>query len=140
MKLVCHLAFDGRCAEAFALYADALDGRIVSSVTFGEMGHSDVAPGFADKIMNVQLAADGADLMGCDAPPQHFHKPSGISVAIMIDDDERAHRIFDKLSAGGVVTMALAPTPWARLFGMWTDRFGIDWMLNSALLSRPDLV
>jgi len=36
----------------------------------------------------------------------------------------------DSLSENGNVTMPLQQTFWASRFGMFTDRFGIPWMIN----------
>lgn len=37
---------------------------------------------------------------------------------------------FDKLAAGGTVSMPLAKAPWGDSFGMLTDKFGVVWMVN----------
>jgi PhnB protein len=34
------------------------------------------------------------------------------------------------LSAGGAVAMPLEKAPWGDTFGMCTDKFGINWMVN----------
>jgi PhnB protein len=39
--------------------------------------------------------------------------------------------VFEALSDGGAVTMPLAETFWAPLFGMCVDRFGVPWMVNA---------
>ena len=44
--------------------------------------------------------------------------------------DTSAATAFHALSQGGQVTMPLAPTFWAKSFGMVTDRFGISWAVN----------
>jgi len=40
--------------------------------------------------------------------------------------------IFPKLADGGTITMPLQETFWGSYFGMYTDRFGINWIFNFA--------
>jgi PhnB protein len=47
-----------------------------------------------------------------------------------IDSIEGQSRVWAKLSAGGTTRLALHETFWGARFGMFTDKFGIDWMLN----------
>ena len=69
--------------------------------------------------------------MMCDDPrPDTAAGNGNISLAIGLNDPERARQIFDNLAAGGTVSMPLAKTFWAEAFGMVTDKFGIKWMVN----------
>jgi PhnB protein len=56
----------------------------------------------------------------------------GVSIALGFDQAAEADRVFTALSAGGSVHMAIAETFWAERFGMFTDKFGISWMINGA--------
>ena len=56
--------------------------------------------------------------------------PSNISLAVGLDDAEQARKIFNNLAEGGTVTMPIDKTFWAEAFGMLTDKFGINWMVN----------
>lgn len=47
------------------------------------------------------------------------------------DDDAELDRYWAGLSDGGSVTMPFEVAPWGDRFGMLTDRFGVDWMINS---------
>ncbi len=69
-------------------------------------------------------------LMGCDAPPEHYQKPRGFSVALHVDDAAEAVRIFETLAENGEVKMPLQETFWALRFGMLVDQFGTPWMIN----------
>ena len=68
--------------------------------------------------------------MGSDAPPQYFQKPQGFSVSCSVNKPEDAERIFKALSEKGSVQMPLQQTFWAKKFGMFTDQFGIPWMIS----------
>jgi len=47
--------------------------------------------------------------------------------------EEGADRLFNGLSAGGFVTIPMNNTFWGDYFGMWTDKFGISWMISFAM-------
>ena len=52
------------------------------------------------------------------------------SVSINTESREEADKLFNGLSAGGQITMPLANTFWGAYFGMFIDKFGINWMVN----------
>ena len=68
--------------------------------------------------------------MASDAPPGHYEKPQGFSVALQIKDPVEGERIFNALAENGKVQMPFQETFWATRFGMCVDRFGIPWMVN----------
>ena len=55
---------------------------------------------------------------------------NNIAVSINTDSKEEADKLFNGLSEGGKVTMAMEDTFWGAYFGMFTDQFGINWMVN----------
>ncbi|MBV8121579.1 MAG: VOC family protein, partial [Alphaproteobacteria bacterium] len=125
------LSFDGRCEAAFKFYEKVLGGKIVAMMTFGETPMKDQMPAdWHGKIAHARLTVGDAVLMGGDPPPQHYQLPKGITVTLATGDPAEAERVFEALSEGGMVTMPIAETFWARRFGMLTDRFGIPWMIN----------
>jgi PhnB protein len=133
MKWNPYLTFNGNCGEAFKYYERALGGKIVASMTFGDMppdARAQTPPEYKKLIMHTRLVAGDNVLMGSDAPPDRFEKPQGISVSIQTDDPKEAERIFAALADNGLVTMPLQQTFWAIRFGMLVDRFGIPWMIN----------
>ena len=133
MKFVIYLSFDGRCREAFEFYAATFGGKIVAMISHGETPASEHVPAeWQDKIINAHLVVGDQQLMGADGPPQFFNGQEGFSVSVQLDDEGEAERIFGALAEGGAVTMPLAPTFWAKRFGMLKDRFGTPWMINCA--------
>lgn len=131
MKMTPYLGFDGKCRDAFEFYAGCLDGKIEMMMTYGGSPMADEMPPEAhDRIMHASLVADGALLMGGDAPPGRHETPKGIMVALEIDDLARAERVFNALADGGTVSMPFEETFWVERFGMLVDRFGIPWAVN----------
>ena len=132
MQLNIYLSFDGDCREAFGFYQRQLGGEIQAMMTWGESPMADQVPeGSRDLIMHASLQIDGQTLMGADAgPPQPYEGVKGAAVTINVEDTDEAARLFGGLSEGGDVQMPLQETFWAKRFGMFTDRFGVPWMIN----------
>jgi len=55
---------------------------------------------------------------------------NNFGLTLQPDNEEEATRLFNALSAGGTVTMPLEKTFWNATFGMFIDKFGINWMVN----------
>ncbi|HVB99632.1 MAG TPA: VOC family protein [Candidatus Dormibacteraeota bacterium] len=126
-----YLYFDGRCEEAFQFYQECLGGKILAMMTHeGTPAAEHVPADWRKKIMHARLALGDQVLMGSDAPPDHYHKPQGFSVALEVQTADEADRIFQALSEGGRVTMPIQETFWAVRFGMLVDRFGTPWMVD----------
>ena len=90
---------------------------------------ADMGP--AENIMHCTIKVGGSTIMMCDDPRPGAEAAGGnISMAIGLDDPERAKQIFANLEKGGTVIMPLEKTYWAEAFGMVTDQFGIKWMVN----------
>jgi PhnB protein len=131
MQLTSYLAFNGQCEEAFRFYEQALGGKIGAMVPHeGSPAEQSVPPEWKKKIMHARLDLNGAVLMGGDAPPNHYHKPTGFSVSLQVKDPVEAERFFKALSENGTVQMPIQQTFFSPRFGMLIDQFGIPWMIN----------
>ncbi len=124
-----YVAFRGNCREALDFYKAALGAEELYSQTYGDSPMAEM--GNADAIMHATLNIGGSNIMFCD----DFHSPNfttggNISLAIGLDDVDKAKEYFTNLSEGGAVTMPLDKTFWAEAFGMLTDKFGVNWMVN----------
>jgi PhnB protein len=124
-----YITFAGNCREAIDFYKEALGAEELFSQTFGESPMPDM--GSPDGIMHATVKVGDSHIMMCDDPRGGAaSSPSNISLAIGLDDAEKAKDLFNNLSDGGNVTMPLDKTFWAEAFGMCTDKFGINWMVN----------
>lgn len=132
MRLIPYLSFDGECREAFAFYATALGGRLIGPpMTYGESPMAAQCPeALHDRVMHVQLEADGATLMGADGPAEFAQRSSATCINVDVGSIEEAERIFAALSAGGRIDMAIGESFWALRWGSLTDRYGKPWMVN----------
>ena len=132
MQVLPYLYFDGKCAEAFALYEKVLDGNISFLMTYGESPMASTVP-VEDHgaVMHATLdLADGQKIQGSDAIMGPYEKPASFAISLSLDDVDKAHHVFKELIKGGVETMAMQETFWAKTFGMLTDRYGNAWIIN----------
>jgi PhnB protein len=105
---------------------------------FGDMPSAPGQPAMAEAdrqlVMHVELPILGGHvLMGTDAPESMgFSVTSGSQVNINLEPDtrEEADRLFQGLSAGGVVEMPMQDMFWGAYFGSFRDRYGVRWMVN----------
>lgn len=132
-----YLTFDGACEDAFRFYQSVLGGEIAMWNRFGDMPPQEGMPPLAEehknRIMHVSLPVSKETvLMGSDTMPGMHVLTQGnnFSISLGAGSKEEAKILFDGLSAGGNVTMDLQDTFWGAYFGMWTDKFGIHWMVN----------
>ncbi len=136
-----YLNFNGNCEEAFNFYKYVFGGEFSYLGRFNEMPPQDGMPPLADnegnRIMHVTLPIGGDTvLMGSDTLTfsGDVHFGDNISMSINATSKEEADRLFTKLSEGGKVTMPLSETFWGAYFGMCTDKFGVQWMMNYDLI------
>lgn len=129
-----YLTFSGTCEEAFNFYKSVFGGEFPYAGKFSEMPSEYPIPeADKNKIMHISLPIGNTVLMGSDAVEGFGGIPKlgdNFSISINTDSEEEAKRIFSGLSEGGKVTMPLEKTFWGALFGMFTDKFGINWMVN----------
>lgn len=133
-----YLQFNGNCEEAFSFYQSVFGGEFLHVGRFGDMPSQDGAPPLNEedkrKIMHISLPiSDETLLMGSDTFGDwaaQFVVGSNFSVSITTDSRANADRLFDGLSAGGQVIMAMNQTFWGSYFGMFADKFGVNWMIS----------
>ena len=132
-----YLNFDGDCRKAMHFYQQSLGGELQISPFPDQTGKPSSDP--AARVMHSQLQRNGqAILMASDTPPNgSLRVGNNVSVAIQCDSVAEIDRLFTALSQSGQVIMPLFDAPWGARFGMFTDQFGIQWLLN-CFLSKPN--
>lgn len=125
-----YLNFNGTCKEAMTFYTRVFGGTL-SIQHFRNM--PDAPPEFAehDGVIHAVLVLGDRVLMASDLPPGYEGGVSqGINISHTARDADHAHQLFDALADGGSVMMPLSQTFGSPLFGMLTNRFGINWMIG----------
>jgi PhnB protein len=131
MQVTPYLFFAGNCETAFKFYEKVLGGKILMTMTFGDMpGCAEMPADTKTKVAHTRMQLGDKLLMGSDAPHGRYEKPAGFHVNIGVNDPAEADRLFAALSEKGAVTMPIQETFWAARFGMLVDQFGTPWMIN----------
>ncbi|MGU2528598.1 VOC family protein, partial [Pseudomonas aeruginosa] len=117
---------------AFSCYHQHLGGTLEAMLPFGDSPEcGDIPADWKDKIMHARLVVGSFALMASDNHPAYpYEGIKGCSISLNVDSKAEAERLFTALAEGGSVQMPLGPTFWAASFGMFTDRFGVAWMVN----------
>lgn len=130
-----YLTFNGATESAFNFYKSVFGGEFTIVQRFKDMPDGDKLP-VEDQVKIMHLSyslPNGTILMGSDALSsmgKYFVQGDNFSLSISADSEQEADRIFSELSVYGKVTMPIAKTFWNAYFGMFTDKFGIQWMVN----------
>jgi PhnB protein len=132
-----YLTFNGNCEEAFNFYKSVFGGEFPYVGRFKDMPPTDGKPipdSMKEKIMHISLPiSKETSLMGSDSSAEFGHATiigNNFSLSVNAGSEEEAKKVFNALSAGGKITMPLDKTFWGAFFGMFTDKFGIQWMVN----------
>ena len=131
MKVLANIDFDGNCREAFTAYAKILGGTVRAMISHRDapgMG-GEVSEAEMDRILHAWLDIGEHALMGQDM--QDFSGRKGMAVTVAADSVEDAKRIYDALIDGGSAIIEFGPQAWSAGFGFLTDRFGVNWVIDS---------
>jgi PhnB protein len=130
-----YLNFSGNAEEAFNFYKSVFGGEFITLQRYKDIPDAAGVPAEGgEKIMHISfpigkdsilMASDVAESMG-----KPFTMGNNFSLSVNADSEAEADQLFNGLAAGGKVTMPLQKTFWGAYFGMLTDRFGIQWMVN----------
>ncbi|OYU57006.1 MAG: VOC family protein [Chitinophagaceae bacterium BSSC1] len=131
-----HVNFNGNAEEAFNFYKSVFGGEFSRLVRFGQMASADftVDEKEANKIMHIALPIGKSnELMGNDVPSfmgTVNEQENRSKIAVIVESKEEADAIYNTLSAGGDVEMPISDSPWGSYFGMFRDKYGIEWMIE----------
>ncbi len=127
MRLNTYLNFNGNCEAAFEYYAQHLGGKIIVKVPY--MTGPNMPPGMDGKLMHARIEIAGTVLMASDTPAGRYAPMGSNFLSLSVDSKEEAERIYAALSTGGEIRMKMEETFFAHRFAMFTDKFGVNWMV-----------
>lgn len=127
--------FNGNAEEAFNFYKSVFGGEFTKLVRFKDLASAEfpVAEQEADKIMRIALPIGPNMLVANDIPEvlgRVSENENRSKILVSADSKEEAERLLSGLSAGGSVEMPMSDSPWGTYFGMFRDKFGIEWMIE----------
>lgn len=131
-----YIHFNGNAEEAFTFYKSVFGGEFAMISRFKDLSIPErpVAENEANKIMHIALQIGKSSvLMGSDTPEfmgKHNENENRSKISISAESKEEAYQLFNGLSAGGTVEMPFVDSPWGSYFGMFRDKYGIEWMVD----------
>lgn len=127
MRLDVYVNYRGVCEDAFRFYEEHLGGKITGMVRHGEQRNPNIPPEWKEKVTHARIEIGSTVLMGADVPTAEPMRSAYL--ALSLDREEEAERVYSLLAEGGEIFMKLEKTPFANRFAMLRDRFGASWLL-----------
>jgi PhnB protein len=130
-----HINFNGNAEEAFNFYKSVFGGEFAKVMRFKDLASAEfpVTEHEANKIMHIALPIGKTILMANDVPEsmgRTNENENRSKIVISAESKEEADKLFSGLSAGGQIEMPIADSPWGSYFGMFRDKYGIEWMVD----------
>lgn len=129
--------FNGNALEAFTFYQSVFGGEFTAITRFKDLASAEfpVPENEADKIMRIALPlGNGSELIGNDVPEfmgRVNENENRSKILVNTTSKEEADRLFTGLSAGGTVEGPMGDSPWGTYAGMFRDKYGIEWLIES---------
>jgi PhnB protein len=130
-----HINFNGNAEEAFNFYKSVFGGEFAKIIRFKELSSPEfpVAENEANKIMHIALPVGKNILMANDVPVsmgRTNENENRSKISISAESKEEADKLFYGLSEAGKIEMPIADSPWGSYFGMFRDKYGIEWIVD----------
>lgn len=131
-----YIHFNGNAEDAFTFYRSVFGGEFAKIIRYKDLSGPDhpIPENDANRIMHIVLPVGKSDvLMGSDVLEimgQVTENDNRNTIFISAESREEADRLFNGLSAGGHVEMPIADGPFGSYFGMFADKYGIQWMVD----------
>ena len=128
MRMTPYLYFKGGCEDALTFYADCGLGKIVDLRRYaGTPMEARAGAAWRDKVLHSLFEGDQLRFYASDGPDSEPMK--GSALLIELENADRAAALFQRLSAGGRVTVPFKKQFWGDVYGNFTDRFGVQWAI-----------
>jgi PhnB protein len=130
-----HINFNGNAEEAFNFYKSVFGGEFTKIIRFKDLASTEfqVAEKEANKIMHIALPIGKSVLMANDVPEilgRTNENENRSKIVISAVSKDEADKLFNGLSVGGAIEMPISDSPWGSYFGMFRDKYGIEWMVD----------
>ena len=130
-----YINFNGNAEEAFTFYKSVFGGEFAQVMRFKDLANDDfpVSEKEENKIMHIALPIGQNVLMANDVPESMGkvnENENRSKISISAESREEADKLFNGLSAGGQVEFPMSDSPWGSYFGMFRDKYGIEWMVD----------
>jgi len=128
MRLIPSLFFTTQCEAALDFYQRCGLGWTTTMQRWGEGGMPVRTEAMRGKILHARFEGPGVLF---DASDNDDAEPmKGSALMLEFEDRVRLTAIFERMAAGGRITVPLARQYWGTDFGMLVDAYGVQWMFN----------
>jgi PhnB protein len=131
-----YIHFNGNAEEAFTFYKSVFGGAFEKIMRYKDLSSPEfpIAENDANRIMHITLPIGKSNaLMGSDVLQvmgNVTENDNRNTISISADSREEADKLFNGLSAGGQIEMPISDGPLGSYFGMFADKYGVQWMLD----------
>ena len=131
-----YIHFNGNAEEAFTFYKSVFGGEFAIISRFKDLSIPEhpISENEANKIMHIALPiGKNSVLMASDTPEflgKHNENENRSKISISAESKEEADKLFNGLSVGGQIEAPIGDSPWGSYFGMFRDKYGIEWMVD----------
>ena len=131
-----HINFNGNAEEAFNFYKSVFGGEFAKIIRFKDLVNPEfpVVEKEENKIMHIALPIGKSSILMAKDVPEIMGKTNEnenrSKIVISAESKEEADKLFNGLSAGGSVEFPMGDSPWGSYFGMFRDKYGIEWMVD----------
>jgi PhnB protein len=130
-----YINFNGNAEEAFNFYKSVFGGEFETVVRFKDLEGPEfpIPENDANKIMRIVLPIGGNTLIANDVPESMGpvnENENRSKISVSTESRAEADKIFAGLTVGGTIEMPLGDSPWSTYFGMFRDKFGIEWTVE----------
>jgi PhnB protein len=131
-----YIHFNGNAEEAFTFYKSVFGGEFAKVIRYKDLSGPEfpIAEKEANRLMHITLPIGKSnELMGSDCLEimgQVTENDNRNTISISAESREEADQLFKGLSEGGKVEMPMADGPFGAYFGMFADKYGIEWMVS----------
>lgn len=131
-----YIHFNGNAEEAFTFYKSVFGGEFAKTMRYKDLSNPEyqVAENDANRLLHIALPIGKSNLlMGSDVLEimgQVTENDNRNTISISTESREEADKLFNGLSEGGKIEMPIAEGPLGSYFGMFADKYGIQWMVD----------
>ena len=134
-KVNLYINLNGTTEEAFKFYKSVFGGEFIGLQRFKDTpAVENLSAEDGDKLMHVSLPLGenlllhGTDML--ESRGQTLVAGNNFNLMIEANSKAEAEKYFNELSAGGKDISPLREEFWGAYYGSFTDKFGIQWMIN----------
>jgi PhnB protein len=128
--------FNGNALEAFTFYKSVFGGEFTKIIRLKDIASAEftVPEADAEKLMLIELPIGKSNVLMANDVPSFMgtvnENENRSKISITTESKEEADKLFNELSAGGKVEGPMGDSPWGTYFGMFRDKYGIEWMIE----------